>query len=365
MSKKISLDDIDNLSEELDDDVLIDDDEILDDDLIGDEITASQNEAVDEIKNNYTVTLPTSKQVVRYEPINLDPEKCIAHPLNQRALSDHNRITLKSRIASFKRIGQQEPVLAIVIDGVPNIIDGYGRVKTWLFCREDEPGQFKGNVLKANVIEASSVLTNKDIIELSKTANESELLSDWNKAVMYQSMLDMGIYPELKALCEQEGLNYEVWKKTIKLAALPRRYIELFVKTEHIPKTFIRKVSSWEKLLASDKKASKAFFKKLEELTNVVQSFVNGKIDTAPYNLDKTTGVNELIKQLEALLPKPAASKKVAKEKDFKFASSDVAFIGRKARNNTYAIKFDKCSDETFSQILASIKELTGAKELD
>jgi len=123
-------------------------------------------------------------------------------------------------------------------------------------------------------------------------------------------------------------------------------------------------VLRWEKGIANDKKVSTAFDKKLEELTCLVQDFVDGKTTTPPYDFEKAMGINVLTVQLDEIIPKVNSGRKIVKEKDMNFVSKHAKYTSRKSRNNTYTIKFEKCSDETFSKIMDSIADITDAKKV-
>lgn len=311
-----------------------------------------------QINKSFELHLPVTNKPVRTKFAIVDPNLCDVHPLNTRVLTDHNRVTLASRMASFKRQGQQEPALVTpTVDGRYLVIDGAGRLKTWKLLREDRPGVYDGDVFYVRIAE----IPDDDVSTLSKTRNESEIMSDWNLAVMYQKLLNEKVYPDLKALCEAEGLNYNSWAKKIKLANIPQEYVGIFVQSAHIPSTFASKVTSWEKVIKDNQSAKDGLLKILQDLTKSTKAFLNGKGD-APYPIE-SGNANALLKQIQDYVNQFKVFKTVPKEKPIDIEGKYITGTAKKDRNGKFFIKLDKCDDATFQKVLANIHELaTGSK---
>lgn len=299
------------------------------------------------------ILLPVSNTSVSTEFAFVDPDLCDVHPLNTRVLSDHNRVTLASRMASFERQGQQEAALVTPTDnGRYLVVDGAGRLKTWSLLREDNPEKYQGDVFYVRIAD----IPDADVPALSKTRNESEAMSDWNLAVMYQNMLGNQIYSDLQSLCKGEGLVYKTWAVKIKLADIPKEYISMFVKSAHIPSRFAAKVAGWEKTLSGNAKAKKGLLKLLSNLSNQTQLFLNGK-GVAPYPAD-TGNVNPIIKQIQEYVSQFKTTKAVPKEKPIALSGKNISGTAKKDRNGKFVIKLDKCDDQTFQKIIDSINNL-------
>ena len=312
--------------------------------------------ALDESNEQLKLILPVSGYAINTKVSKVKVTQCRPHPLNTRTLSDHNRQTLSSRMTSFRRQGQLEPALAIpcpIHNDNYLIVDGAGRLKTWEFLQQDYPGEYDGNVFTIRCAD----IPEQDIRALSKTRNESEPMSDWNLAQVYQSMIDDGVYADMKTLCEAEGLVYKTWVAKIHLAKVPSKYIDLFVKSADVPKTLPKKVTQWEKLLGRDKSKQKQFNSLLDQMIKETQAFVTGETDKAPYPIE-AGNATVLIKKLNDLVMSFEKKVAIPKEKAIEIDNSALKGTAKKDRNGRYSVKLEKCDDDTFAKILEFLQSL-------
>ena len=310
------------------------------------------NQALLQYQTQNRLTLPSGKQVDS-EYTMVDPALCIPHSLNTRVLADHNRHTLKQRMASFQRQGQQEPALVTPGEnGQYLVVDGAGRLKTWELLREDHPGEYTGDVFFVRI----ATISNEDVPALSKTRNESEAMSDWNLALVYKSMLDANTYPDLITLCKHEGISYESWKKKMSLVNVPKEYVSLFVKSSHIPSTFASKIVSWDKVIGKNTKAQNGLKSLMNNLAEKTARYLTGAGE-APYPIDKGNA-NVLIKQIQEFVDQYKPVKAVPKEKPIMISGKNISGTAKKDRNGKFVIKLDKCDDATFQSIMDTIQRL-------